>query len=108
VAPSRRERREASWTVTTLPSSSRSAGGSRGGTRPRCSRSHMHRLFSAQCSPPSLAWWAHSVSPSRISSPHAAQRLIALQPEAILYLANSSEVSWTVTTPSVTAAPGGP
>ena len=44
-------------------SSSRSAGANRGRTRPRCSRSHMRRLFSAQPSPTAAAWWAHSASP---------------------------------------------
>src|SRR3989442_1046289 len=48
----------------------------------------MSRLFSAQSSQPPLAWWAHNASFPRLSTPHAAQRLIALQPEAILHLAN--------------------
>lgn len=38
----------------------------------------MHRLFSAQRSPPPLVWWAHNMRCPGISIAHAAQRLIAL------------------------------
>ncbi len=48
----------------------------------------MSRLFSAQSSPLAGAWWAHHVPSPGILTPHAAQRLIALPPEAILHLAN--------------------
>ena len=78
AARSRQSRRKHhAISVCAQNSSSRSAGVTRGGTRPRCSRSHMRRLFSAQPLPVSATCPAHNSLPPRgISSPQTAQSFI--------------------------------